>query len=191
LLFGGRASDTGVETPGLMQLFGERLVPELEQRVTAALGRYFERHASRLFKQAERRLVDVLDPEWVRQIADEIYDAVSRLRLSEAAATFTPQDLEDFVVLGYEFWLRFRRTPYFSAVVAEVVDRLFTKYDTENLLAVMEDMGITQEMVVSEVKAFARPIVDHALRTGFAEQRIRAHLEPFYRSAAVAAIVAR
>lgn len=168
-----------------------RAVPGFESRAGAALSRYVERHASRLTREGEQHLVEALDPEWVRQMVDEIWDAVSVKPLSEAGSVFSPQDLEDFVVLGYEFWLKFRRTPYFRAITKEVVDRLFEKYGAESLSSMIDDMGITEAMIAEELIVFLGPLLDHARRTGFLERELRAHLEPFYTSPAVEAILTR
>jgi hypothetical protein len=124
-------------------------------------------------------------------MADEIWDEIAAKPLSVAVEIFTPQDLEDFVVLGYEFWLKFRKTRYFRAISTEVVDRLFVKYGDESVHSVVSDMGITEEMIAEELRSFLPPLIDHARRGGFLEQRIRARLEPFYRSEAVATLLSR
>jgi len=172
------------------RLFG-RVVPGFEHRAGAVLSRYVERHAARLTREGEQHVLEALDPEWVRQMVDEIWDVISERPLSEASTIISPQDLEDFVVLGYEFWLKFRKTPYFRTITQEVVDRLFDKYGQESLSSMIADMGITESMVAEELTTFLGPLVVHARRTGFLERELRAHLEPFYRSAAAGAIVAR
>jgi hypothetical protein len=176
---------------GLLGTVGEKVVPGLELRIGEALARTIEPHASRLAKDGGERLLEILDPEWVREIADEIWDEVSDKRLGLAAPFFNAQDLEDFVVLGYEFWQKFRKTRYFRAVSAEVVDRLFTKYGDESVLTVIADMGITEQMVSHELQTFLGPVVERAFATGFLEEQVRANLEPFYRSSALAAILGR
>lgn len=169
----------------------DRAVPGFERRAGAALSRYVERHASRITREGEQHLLEALDPEWVRQLADEVWDAISVRPLSEAGSFFTPQDLEDFVVLGYEFWLKFRKTPYFHAITRDVVDRLFEKYGDESLSSVIADMGVTQPMITHELATFLGPLFEHARRTGFLERELRAYLEPFYDSPAVLAILSR
>jgi hypothetical protein len=176
---------------GLLGTLAEKVLPGFERRIGEALSRYIEPHASRLTRGGGGHLREVLDPECVRQIADEIWDEVSKKPLSDAAAFFTAQDLEDFVVLVYEFWQKFRKTRYFHAVSTEVVDRLFEKYGEESVLSIIADMGITEQMVTHELKTFIGPLFERAFATGFLEQEIRTYLEPFYRSPALAAILAR
>jgi hypothetical protein len=162
---------------------GEKLFPAIQRRVGSALSAYVEEQCDRLANEGSRQLLAVLDPEWLREMADELWDAISSKPIADAAQVFTAQDLEDFVVLGYEYWKKFRKTPYFRSVSTEVVARLFEKYGNESVRSVISDMGISEEMIADAVRSFVPPLVEHALRTGFLEQQLRAHLEPFYRSA--------
>lgn len=192
LVFRGAHERPGATFAGLLGAVAERVLPGFERRVGEALSRYLAPHASRLTKGAEaRHLLEVVEPEWVRQIADEIWDEISTKPLSEAGRIFSAQDLEDFVVLGYEFWLKFRKTRYFRAVSAEVVDRLFDKYGDESVFSVIADMGVTERMVSNELKIFLLPLFERAFATDFLEQQVRAYLEPFYRSPALAALLSR
>lgn len=191
LLFRTDDGRPGSRMKDLLRVLGDRVLPGFEGLLESVLSNYVEAHASRFLKDSEERLLLALDPEWVRQMADEIWDAVADQPLVDAVSTFTPRDLEDFVVLGYEFWLKFRKTPYFRAVAGEVVNHLFEKYGGESLASMVSDMGVTEEMVIGELQMFAGPIVEHALRTGFLEQQLRTYLEPFYRSEELRAILAR
>lgn len=185
--------DEGQRGLGIKELavgLGQRVFPGFDQRLGQVLSRYVERHANRFTRDGEKHLLEAVDREWVRQMADEIWDAVSRRTLSDVSAVFTAQDLEDFVVLVYEFWMKFRKTPYFRAVVAEAVDHLFTKYGDESLASLIADMGVTKDMVARELSLFAEPALEHAARTGFLEKELRALLEPFYRSAELGAVLA-
>jgi hypothetical protein len=189
LVFG--SDDAASRWKKLIEGFGKKLFPGLEERMATALSSYAERQARKFALGGERHLPEALDPEWLRQMADEIWDEIAAKPLSVAVEIFTPQDLEDFVVLGYEFWLKFRKTRYFATVSTEVVDRLFVKYGSESVRSVVSDMGITEEMIAEELRSFVPPLLEHARRTGFLEQRIRARFEPFYRSEAVATLLSR
>jgi hypothetical protein len=189
LVFGKDDAQSASILKELLISFGRRAFPDLEQRLGAALSRYMERHAARFTRDGEKHLLRAVDREWVRQMADEIWDAVSKRPLADATTAFTSRDLEDFIVLGYEFWLKFRKTPYFLAVVTDVVDHLFDKYGDESLASLILDMGVTEAMIASELRTFLSPILDHASRTGFLERELRALLGPFYRSEEALAVL--
>ena len=149
---------------------GRRAFPDLGSDWGARSPGTWERHAARFTRDGEKHLLQAVDREWVRQMADEIWDVLSKKPLADATTALTSRDLEDFIVLGYEFWLKFRKTPYFLAVVTDVVQHLFEKYGDESLASLILDMGVTEAMIASELRIFLSPILDHASRTGFLER---------------------
>jgi hypothetical protein len=190
-LFGSEGESDRARVSRLLSLLPRKLFPELEGRLTSRIAEYVEASAARTIVDTEKYVLAALDAESVREIVDEVWDAVSGKPLREATAGFTTQDLEDFVVLGYEFWLKFRKSPYFRGVSREVVQHLFEKYGPETLATVIADMGVTQSMVANEFKTFWGPVLEQAARTGFLEQQLRDYLSDFYRSPAARRIMAR
>lgn len=170
----------GALAQGLRELLGrvgQRVLPALERRVVELLGRYLALHR-------ERHLLEVLEPAQLRAVVDDVWEGIAPLPLAEAFALVGEQDIEDFVVLVYEFWLRYRKSSFFRRVAREMIDHFFVKYGHESVASVIDDMGVTEAMVVEELEGFLRPILDHAARTGFLEQQLRRHLGSFYRSPA-------
>jgi hypothetical protein len=92
--------------------------------------------------------------------------------------------LQEFVVLGYEFWLQFRKTPYFEGCVEAVVTHLFELYGDRPLLDLLKDMGVNQDLVMAEVDGYALPVIDVLREEGYLEALVRRRLTPFYSSAA-------
>jgi len=168
-----------------------RLLPALERRVAQSLARLFERQQARTAVRSEQRLLELVDPDCVRSVADEVWTAISPLRLAEVFVFISESDLEDFVALGYEFWLRYRKSSYFRRITEEVLAHFFDKYGQQSVSSLIEDMGVDEQMVAHELKVFLGPLLAEAGRTGFLEQQIRAQLEPFYRSQALSEILAR
>jgi hypothetical protein len=170
--------DTGLTRTSL-----HRILVALETRVTTLLAERLARRRRPSADLREQRLLELLDPELIRSIADEIWLSVARVPISRLFQFITKQDLEDFVVLGFEFWQRYRKTAYFRGISAEVVALFFRKYGAQSVSAVIEDMGVSQAMVTRELLELLRPLMAQAAQPGgFLEQSIRARLAPFYRS---------
>jgi hypothetical protein len=184
----GAADDPGKQT--LIDGLLAKLRPLIAERIEPQLTVYVEKLIKQTIRRTEKRFVVALDIESLRGLIEEVWDGVAPLKLSEAFAFLSSHDLEDFVVLGYEFWLRYRKSSYFRGISRELVDHFFAKYGDETLLGLLDDLGVSASMVSAELRGFLGPVVERALATGFVEQRIRAHLEPFYRSDAVAGILA-
>lgn len=162
---------------------GAGILPGLERLASDA----FARHRDRFAREREQVLLELLDVDRLRSLADELWDRLSPLPLSEVFALIGEQDVEDFVVLIYEFWVRYRETPFFHRIATELVDHFFHKYGQATLLALVDDMGVNESMVTEEVVALLQPIVEHAVRSGALERGIYERLEAFYRSPAAAA----
>jgi hypothetical protein len=171
------------------RLEGE-LLPQLERRLRSLLFQRLERYRGTFAAELLSTLTTALDADFVRALADDLWAAVSVTPLPEVFSLLGEQDLEDLVVTVLEFWLRFRKSPYLRAVIAEGVGYFFEKYGAEAISDVIDDMGVTREMVVDELLTYLRPVVQHAASTGFLAERVRAQLTPFYESDACAKLLA-
>lgn len=181
---------------GLSQLLGplaqhlSDLAEGGEQRFSRWLEQYLEQHHARVTQELEQRLLQVLSRERVRMLLDDVWDAVAEMRLSEVFGFLGEQDLEDFVVLIHEFWLRYRKSDFFRGVSEELVDHFFRKYGAQTLAELVDDMGVTSAMVSAELSDFLSPVTQHMLRDGSLEAALRARLEDFYASGAALAALA-
>jgi len=160
----------------------ERVAPELKRRTADELASYLAARRASLGAAIEAHLLSVLHPDHLRSLLDEVWDEVAPMRLSEAFALLGEQDLEDFVVLVFEFWQRYRRTPFFRRISEEMVDHFFRKYGQESLSLLIEDMGVDEQMVRAELTSFLAPMVQQAAKSGALEQLLRERLSRFYRS---------
>jgi hypothetical protein len=185
----GAEGEAGRQT--LLEGLLARLRPVITERVTPQLSVYLEKLLKQALQRSEKQLASALDVDAVRSLIDELWDGVAPLKLSDAFAYVGSHDLEDFVVLGYEFWQRYRKSSYFRGISHEMVDHFLTKYGGGSVLALLDDLGVTAPMVRDELRGFLSPLLEHALATGALERGIRAHLEPFYRSDAALAILSK
>jgi len=166
-----------------------KLGRELGEKLEERLSRYFEQRALSLARRAAQQAEMLLEPETLRAIADELWDAIGSMRLSALFSFLTVSDLEDFVVLSYETWLTFRKTAFFHETSVQVVDAFFAKYGSESVQALLEDMGVTESMVVDELRILFAPVLALAERTGLRERQIRQRLLRFYESEGLQALL--
>ena len=166
---------------------GERLRVPLEERVLELVRLYLEQHRERVTRDIEQRLLGVLSPERLRSLLDELWDGIAAMPLSQAFELIGEQDLEDFVVLIHEFWMRYRKSAFFRSISREMVDHVFDKYGQEPLASVIDDLGVTEAMVGQELIGFLRPILEQAAHSGALERMLRSRLRAFYGSAAARA----
>lgn len=190
----GELLQTELLTWALNDLLHTRSAPVRVQQVVLGLEARLARAVAKRLRKAvtgERRadLLNVLDPELLRSVADEVWISVSSLPLRQLFALIETQDLDDFIVLGHEFWLGYRKSPYFQRLMLEIVEHFFQKYGAQSLAAIVDDMGVSETLVAQELAALVAPIVARAVETGFAERQLRAQLRTFYESPAFVALL--
>jgi hypothetical protein len=157
-------------------------IPDIEARLASSVTHFLGKRAEALSMSSEASLLGLLDEPWIRRTVDEIWASLAPMRLSELFGLLGAQHIEDFVVLVHEFWLQFRKTEFFSGIVRELVVHIFDKYGDESVRSLIEDMGVSREMVAGELRLFGRRVVEKALTSGFLEALLRAHIAPFYDS---------
>ena len=156
--------------------------PGLLAAVEESLRDFIEKRLETILAGSESFLLSFLSQERMMEISDEAWKEASRKTLASHFGALAPGDLDEFIVVGYEFWLNFRETPYFDGIVEELVHFFFEKYGEREVDLLIEDIGVTPEMVVQEITELGALVLKKALSTGFLEERLRAHLAPFYRS---------
>jgi hypothetical protein len=121
-----------------------------------------------------------------------VYDAMIELwreQADEPISSFreylSQEDLEDLLVIGYEFWLAFRDTPYLRSLVDEGIDFFFDKYGGFTLRALLDEFGIGREDLVEESLRFGPPVIEVLTQNGMLAAFLRRRLEPFFLSDAV------
>jgi len=125
-----------------------------------------------------------------------LYDTVIDLwheQADEPMSSFreylSQDDLEDLLIVGYEFWLAFRGTAYLHSLVDEGVDFFFDKYGGFSLRALLEEFGVEREDLVEEALRFGPPVVQALSENGMLAAFLRRRLEPFFLSDTVLALL--
>ncbi len=174
--FGKKMANKAV--PGLDETFERRIKAWLSDSLPGLIARS-EQFLHKAFSDEELR--DSVMAAWVSletKTIDELQDGLGEV------------ELQAFVVLGYEFWLNFRKTAYFEGCARAVVDHLFVKYGDRPVMDLLQDVGVTRAVIVNEVEALALPIIDVLREEGYLEALVRRRLGSFYRSAAAKKLLA-
>ena len=166
-----------------------KIIPSIEAAMENRVKRYIESNLENTILRSEKSLIRFFDETRIVDTAEKIWESESKKKLSEYFSLIDPNDLEDFIIIGYEFWLHFRKTPYFKGIYTELVKYFFKKYGDKELDVILEDVGVTRKMVIQELVEVLSPAIDKALSTGYLEKRIRERLASFYLSEEAAALV--
>jgi hypothetical protein len=161
----------------------------LETAIENKIKSYIQSNLGNTIKRSERSLNEYFDETHIIEMGEEIWSSTAKTKLSEYFNKIDANDMEDFIIIGYDFWLNFRQTPYFRTIYTDLVNFFFEKYSDRELDVILEDVGVTQKMVINELIEAVSPGIETALSIGYLEERIRARLEDFYLSPKTADII--
>ncbi|MEX2475714.1 hypothetical protein [Marinobacter sp.] len=173
---------------GSMMKFGKKManraVPGLDETFERRLKAWLSDSLPGLIARSEQFLHRALSDDELRDSVMAAWVSVEDRTVADLHEGLGDVQLQEFVVLGYEFWLRFRKTEYFKGCVEAVVAHLFAKYGDRPIADLLGDVGVTRDVIMAEIDALALPIVDVLREEGYVEALLRRRLSSFYKSAA-------
>ncbi|MFZ1509775.1 MAG: hypothetical protein WAV74_23630, partial [Anaerolineae bacterium] len=154
--------------------------PTLGRSIDKQLLAFISANVQETILESETFLNTTLDARLMRKWSEEVWAANAETEMAELAGYVDTKSLEAMVQIGLNFWLHFRATPLFAELMAGLVRNFFRVHGEKDVRAWLAAMGVTQAIVTHEVTLLAAPVVETALRSGYAEKRIRRRLDAFY-----------
>ncbi|NMD55861.1 MULTISPECIES: hypothetical protein [Tsukamurella] len=148
-------------------------LPTIGQRADAAARRGVRFALRRVAVEGDETLADAIRDFWRRQRGSV---------LADYRGVLTDGDLEDVVVLIFEFWRTFRDTDYFRALLDEGIDHVFDKYGDSSLYELLAELGVGREDMIEEALRFGPPVIATLDERGVIEDLLRRRLTPFFES---------
>lgn len=187
-----RLTDSIPGARSMMQL-GKRVIqrasPGLEHAIEDNLKAYIRKNIGATLKESRRFILSRLDEAKLREAVLEAWTRLKRARVSGFRRYLDADDLEDFFVIGYEWWRVFRKSEWFAEVVNIGVDHFFDTYGKTALSKLLEEVGIGRQHLLADAMRFAPPAIKALKKKKLLEPLVRRNLEGFYRSAEVEKIV--
>ncbi|CAM3650201.1 hypothetical protein [Smaragdicoccus niigatensis] len=121
----------------------------------------------------------------------QVWDLHANEPVADLRLYLTQLDLRELVEIVYRLLLSVRETPYFDLLLDDCVDVLYANYGEHSVRALLSEMGLSGEHIEQEIVKYAPGVIAAAASSGVLASLIRAHLEPFYFSPAVLAMLAR
>ncbi|TWS20833.1 hypothetical protein FK529_05820 [Tsukamurella asaccharolytica] len=149
-------------------------LPALGQSADAAARRGVRFALRRAATEGDETLADAVREFW-RQHRESA--------VAEYRGVLTDGDVEDLVVLIFEFWRTFRDTDYFRALLDEGIDHVFDKYGNASLYELLAELGVGREDMIEEALRFGPPVIATLDERGVIEDLLRRRLTPFFESA--------
>lgn len=163
--------------------------PGLEASIEDGLRKYIERSIEATSGRSAELLRSSLEDEPLRALVLDIWDRMKTQRVDQLRDDIGSRDIEELFVAGYEFWLDLRRTPFYATMIDTGIDVFFDKYGSATLRELLDELGITRELMLREAMRYATHVVPVLKRRKLLEPAIRRLLADFYASKAVAELL--
>lgn len=166
-----------------------KTLPKLEGAVEQNIKTFIANNMGTLLSQSQEFLSNSLTDEQLKDISLSLWQSVEDREMAELQKGIDAIDLSEFVVLGYEFWLKFRQSEYFVQCCEHVVNHIYEKYGDEALSELLSDFGVTPESVLKEITEYCPKVITSLKESGILEGVLRRRLTPFYQSKATLALI--
>jgi hypothetical protein len=178
-----------------MMRFGKNMLsmasPGLEASLEDNLRRYIGKTIESTSEHSAASLLRSLEDEPFRELVLDVWSKLKPMKVSEWRDDIGSRDIEELFVAGYEYWLELRQTPFYLALIDTGIDVFFEKYGTVTLLELLNEVGVTREMMLEEALRYTTHVIPVLKRKRLLEAWIRRLLKDFYHSDAIAEVLAK
>lgn len=168
-----------------MMKLGKSMVDKASPKLEETLKKYVASNIRSTLKESERFLNKNLTNEKIVELGLDAWVNVKNEKLSGYKKYITANDIEESFVMGFEYWKQLRTTDIYKNSIEEIVDFFHNKYKDTTLFDLLDDISISEDMLLEDAMTFAPQVIQHLHGTGVLDAYIRQYLEPFYHSEAV------
>lgn len=156
--------------------------PQVEKMIDKRLIAFIHENIQETIRESERFLNTAVDVPMMESVAGELWSTNSPKTISALSGGIAPAAADELVEVVKEFWLHFRTTHFFLDLVEQVVRNFFLRNGRKSLRALLDELGVTAEMLTDEIHTAVAPAITMACVSGSLEARIRRRLAAFYDS---------
>ena len=176
--------------PGMSSLlkvgknFMEKTAPNLGSGIEDSVKNYISNSLELIITESKTFLSESVTDEQLKDSAISLWETIENKSLDDFQKGMDSLDLSEFISLGYNFWLTFRKSDYFRSCYEATVDIFFSEYGDSTLEELMEEFQVTPDKIAKEATRFTPTLIKGLKKSGYIEAAIRRHLEGFYTSKA-------
>jgi hypothetical protein len=184
------------KVPGMSSLLS--LGGNAASRVRSATDRHLDQFlgdaagkgAQYALRRTNSAILELIRDAPVHEAVLEIWDLHAEEPIGRLREYISSADLRELAQLGHQLIANARTSEYTAHLLDAAIDVFFEQYGQHDLAALLGELGIGRDDVVDDLIAFAPPVLDALQADGVLADQVRKRLAPFYRSPAVATLLA-
>lgn len=157
--------------------------------VEEGLKKYINHNIKASLRESERFLLKHLTDRALRELLEDAWSKIRDRRVAEFRNYVAEEDVEDAFVIGFEYWRELRESAYYQGLVDAGVRFFFGKYQDSTLLEVLEEVGVSRDMIVRDIMHYAPRVLGTLQEKKMLDPIVRRVLQPFYESEAAQALL--
>lgn len=174
----------------LMKLGKSALESATNSNFDSALQQYLNKNINSIIGISEKMANKHLDDAQVYNIINQIWQGISRQKLSQARQYAPTQTVQDSAVMVHDTWNHLRTTPFIQQQVMDGIAHWYARNQQRSPMDLLADLNVSADTIRTEIQHSALPIIQLAIESGYPAQRIEALLRQFYESDVAQAILA-
>jgi hypothetical protein len=154
--------------------------PGLEQNVDRQLIAFVDANIADTVRDSRRFIDGMIDEQTVASASGEAWDAAADRPVATAATLLTDDEVGTLAELVGQQWSTLRETDLVRRTISDCITSFFEADGSRPVADLLDEDGVTAQVVTESLLPLARSSVQHAADTGYLEQRVRARLAAFY-----------
>jgi hypothetical protein len=160
----------------------DKTAPKLGSGIEDSVRSYIANSLELIITESKAFLANSVTDEQLKDSAITLWENIENKSFSDFQKGMDSLDLSEFIALGYDFWLSFRKSDYFKWCYETTVDTFYNEYGKSSVEDLMDEFQITPEKISAESQRFAPLLLKGLKKSGYLEAAIRRHLGGFYTS---------
>ena len=156
--------------------------PQVEKMIDRRLIAFIHENIQETVRESERFLNTTVDVPMMESVAGELWATNARKTISALSGGIDPAGADELVDVVTQLWLHVRATPFLPDLVEQIVRNYILRNGKKSLRTLLDELGVTTELLTDEIYAAAAPAVAAAHKHGSLEASIRRRLAAFYDS---------
>ena len=154
----------------------ERWLASLEIRLQEWLLRRMEQLLSDPYLYCDENVAEL------RELVKVAWQDFGQRPVADVKELVSSEDIQELFVIVFEYWRELRHTDYFNVMLESGVQAFFDKYGDTSLTGLLDELGVTRELMLDDARRFLPPVMAKLQEEGLLEAWLRRHLEGYFQA---------
>lgn len=154
----------------------ERWLASLEIRLQEWLLRRTEQLLSDPYLYRDENLDEL------RELVKVAWQDFGQRPVADLKELVSSEDIQELFVIVFDYWRELRHTDYFNVMLEAGVRAFFDKYGDTSLTGLLDELGVTRELMLDDARRFLPPVMAKLQDEGLLEEWLRRHLEGYFQA---------